>query len=526
MAEFSNYYMNFLQSLFANIKKFFENFFGLFVDIFYNDQKQYFKLIGDAAFNNPNWNILDWVAFIIVTILNIGLVVVIIILLHYLNRRYIKFRRKEVEKDDLLDEVSILNQKVIDLIEEKNKILAMRVSQIGGGFTAADRNNLQPVGGGYVSNKNKKKKEKEEVLDSRFTKLIQVDETFFKAPKITIMNADDTLDLPGLINRFINYSASQLHLCYSKEIIARYFAAMATTKVLILEGISGTGKTSLPYAMGKFFDKPTSIISVQPSWRDRSELLGYLNEFTKKFNETEFLKAVYESNYSDTVNTIVLDEMNLARIEYYFAEFLSVMEMPDKNEWKIDLVPSNPASDPKKLINGKLLIPQNLWFVGTANKDDSTFTITDKVYDRAMPIVINNKADFIDAPYTEQVHVTYEYLDELFEEAIKNIEISQKSIAAFSKLDEYIQHNFKIAFGNRIMKQIKRFVPAYVACGFSELDGLDYMLKNKILRKFESLNLTFLRKELEELSNMLDKLFGKGKFKVSQDYIEELKKMI
>ena len=59
MAEFSNYYMNFLQSLFANIKKFFENFFGLFVDIFYNDQKQYFKLIGDAAFNNPNWNILE-----------------------------------------------------------------------------------------------------------------------------------------------------------------------------------------------------------------------------------------------------------------------------------------------------------------------------------------------------------------------------------------------------------------------------------------------------------------------------------
>lgn len=189
---------------------------------------------------------------------------------------------------------------------------------------------------------------------------------------------------------------------------------MATSKVLILEGISGTGKTSLPYAMGKFFNKETSIISVQPSWRDRAELLGYLNEFTKKFNETDFLKAVYQAGYSDKPNFIVLDEMNLARIEYYFAEFLSVMEMPDVHEWKIDLVPASEPSDPKLLINGKLFINQNTWFIGTANKDDSTFTITDKVYDRATPIVINNKAELIDCDYTNNVQMTFDYLDELF----------------------------------------------------------------------------------------------------------------
>jgi 5-methylcytosine-specific restriction endonuclease McrBC GTP-binding regulatory subunit McrB len=68
--------------------------------------------------------------------------------------------------------------------------------------------------------------------------------------------------------------------------------------------------------------------------------------------------------------------MNLARIEYYFAEFLSIMEMPDLSEWKIDLVPDIWDSDPKMIINGKINIPQNVWFIGTANKDDSTFTIT------------------------------------------------------------------------------------------------------------------------------------------------------
>ena len=77
------------------------------------------------------------------------------------------------------------------------------------------------------------------------------------------------------------------------------------------------------------------------------------------------------------------------------------------HEWKIDLVPASEPSDPKLLINGKLFINQNTWFIGTANKDDSTFTITDKVYDRATPIVINNKAELIDCDYTNNVQMTF-----------------------------------------------------------------------------------------------------------------------
>ena len=410
-------------------------------------------------------------------------------------------------------EVSLLNQKVIELIDEKNKILAMRVSQIGAG--------TQGVVDYDGSGSSKKKAEHE----SRFSKLIQVDQMVAENPRITVMNQTDMLDLSDLCDRFIGYAASQLKLFYTKDIIARFFAGMSTSKVLILEGISGTGKTSLPYAMGKFFQNDTSIISVQPSWRDRAELLGYLNEFTKRFNETDFLKAVYASSYSDTINLIVLDEMNLARIEYYFAAFLSVMEMPDPNEWKIDIVPTSDSTDPKNLINGKILIPQNLWFIGTANKDDSTFTITDKVYDRAVAIAINKKADLIDAPFTDNISMTFEYLDDLFKRYQNGFNLSEMSSQAFRELDEFIQEKFKIAFGNRIMKQIKLFVPVYMGCGFSEFDGLDYMLTFKILRKFEMLNLTFLKKELDELVLLLDKLFGKDQFLVSKGFIQDLKKM-
>lgn len=511
MNGFSQFYIQFLSDLWRNICECFSMVWNIIVKIFYGDW-------ADNGYANTfmnsisTWNALDYIAFILVLIINIGFIVLLLILLFQLVRRYVRFVKREVDKDALVEEVSLLNQKVVELIDEKNKILAMRVSQIGAGTPGMVE---------YEGSSSKKKQENE----SRFSKLIQVDQLVMENPKITVMNQTDMLDLEGLVNRFINFSASQLKLYYTKEIIARWFAGLATSKVLILEGISGTGKTSLPYAMGKFFQNDTSIISVQPSWRDRAELLGYLNEFTKRFNETDFLKSVYAASYSDTINLIVLDEMNLARIEYYFAEFLSVMEMPDVNEWKIDIVPTSEEHDPKNLINGKILIPQNLWFIGTANKDDSTFTITDKVYDRAVAIAINKKADYIDAPFTEAVSMTFEYLDDMFKRVQSGFQLSEMAQSGFEQLDEFIQEKFKIAFGNRIMKQIKLFVPVYMACGFTEFDGLDYMLSFKILRKFEMLNLTFLKKELDELVLLIDKIFGKDQFKVSKDFIQDLKKI-
>lgn len=520
MAEFSKYFISFLKKFFENFLDWFKTLFSLFSKIFYSYPKQYINDIITSCVNNENFKVLDWIVLVLVSIVLVIFFGLVIVVIFQFLRKYIRFRKREIEKDELVDEIAVLNNRVFDLVEEKNKILALRINQIGGTEAYARQADMER---GTSSLKGKRPALQS---DSRFVKLTQVDKDYEISSEFTVMQSSDMVNLPELIDRFIKYSASQLHLYYTKEIIARFFAGMATSKVLILEGISGTGKTSLPYAMGKFFNKETSIISVQPSWRDRAELLGYLNEFTKKFNETDFLKAVYQAGYSDKPNFIVLDEMNLARIEYYFAEFLSVMEMPNVHEWKIDLVPASEPSDPKLLINGKLFINQNTWFIGTANKDDSTFTITDKVYDRATPIVINNKAELIDCDYTNNVQMTFDYLDELFKKAQAEITMSTKVMDSFKKVDEYIQQNFKIAFGNRIMKQIKLFVPVYVACGFTEVQGLDYMLANKILRKFESLNLSFLHNELDGLIELLDKLFGKNSFKVSIEYIEDLKKMM
>lgn len=507
MVDFARHYMDFLREFFNNIVQFFRQIFASIGKFFGTDIINYFTNFFDAS---KSFTFLDWLIAIIVILVNLLFFTFLFIKLFQLLRKYVRFTKKEIEKDALLEEVALLSQRAVELTSEKNEILKLKMESFG--------MNPDLFEG--------KTKEDNLAIESRFTKLIEVDKKYNLMPLTTNMLLEDQLTLTELVRRFINFSASRLKLYYSEDVIRTFFAGMAASKILILEGISGTGKTSLPYAMGQFFNNPAAIIPVQPSWRDKTEMVGYLNEFTKKFNETDFLKSLYETTYRDDLNFIVLDELNLARIEYYFAEFLSIMEMPNANQWQIDIVPSSQKGDPKNLVNGKITVPQNIWFVGTANKDDSTFTITDKVYDRASSIEMNKKADFVDAPNTENVRITYDYLTKLFDQAWEENPISVKAMRNIELLDDFIAQNFKITFGNRILNQIKLFVPVYVAAGGSELEALDYMITRKILRKFETLNLPFLQDELTALELYLDKLFGKNEFKVAKAFIRDLKQMM
>ena len=304
-----------------------------------------------------------------------------------------------------------------------------------------------------------------------------------------------------------------------------FVSALASTKLVILQGISGTGKTSLAYAWGKFLKHSSCVASVQPSWRDRTDMFGYFNEFTKKFNETEMLKEMYIAGYCDEIYTVILDEMNLSRVEYYFAEMLSILEMPTRDEWIIELVPNSWKTDPKKIIGGKLKVPANMWYIGTINNDDSTFAVTDKVYDRAMPIDINDKGVPFDPIPTDAQDINFTYIDELFKKAMKDNPISQETLDKIEEMDNYVIQHFRIAFGNRIVSHMKKFVPVYVACKGDEVDGVDYFIAKKILRKFEQLNLAYIKDEIDPYIDFLDKTFGKNKMKECIEYLLRLKKI-
>lgn len=445
-----------------------------------------------------------WFFFVLFAVLFVALLGAGLFGLFLLLRKYVRFVKKEIDKDALREQIEQLTYQLELSDAERKRVLDLKV-------TALDLN---------PADVEKKNKEAISEVSARFPKLVHVDHQY-QAVNTDIPDVPD-LSLEELCNAFRNFAASKLKLYYKIDVIRQLFAGMATSKLIILEGISGTGKTSLAYALGKFFNFDAAIIPVQPSWKDRSELLGYYNEFTKKFNESEFLRSLYTTTYRKDLDVIVLDEMNLARIEYYFAEFLSIMEMRDTNEWLIDLIPSPQDDDPVNIKEGKLLIPQNVEFFGTANNDDSTFTISDKVYDRAISIFFDDKGREFECENQESMNIPYSQISRLYQDALTQYPISENMLSKFEELDNFVIKHFKLAFGNRIMKQLDTFIPVYVACGGTEMGGFDFIFTNKVMKKFESLNIAFLKDELKNLNAQLDKLFGKGNFPMAHSYIENL----
>ncbi len=464
-----------------------------------------------------------WVCVVLVHLLIFALIVLVVYLIYRGLKIAFRFKVPVVEYEKMKDEVVRLNREVLKTQYEKDKILAMKVSEMG---MQVNADLLEGANGDALE-------EKTEIPEGevaatvagelRFPRLSGLDlyyQNEYIAPEY-----ENNLNLEEICQKMRNFAASRLGLYYDLEIMKRLFASLGATKLVILQGISGTGKTSLPYAFGQFVQNPSAICSVQPSWRDRTELVGYYNEFTKKYTEPDFLETLYRAAYVQDPRLVILDEMNIARVEYYFAEMLSILEMPKDDERYITLISSHEANDPEKMVDGKIWIPPNLWYVGTINNDDSTFAVSDKVYDRAIPIDLDEKAEFFEAPDQDPIRLDYRYLLQLFEEAKEKYPVSQEMLMELDRLDSYLIQHFRLSFGNRIMRQIKAYVPCYVACGGSEIDGIDFIFTAKILRKFESLGMGFIRDEIDGFLKYLDHVFGEENMQISKKYLLRLKKM-
>ena len=335
------------------------------------------------------------------------------------------------------------------------------------------------------------------------------------------------------------YGSAREGLYYSIETIRVFVASLAASdrasRLLILQGLSGTGKSSLPRLVAEAIGAECKRVSVQPSWRDNRELLGYDNDFTNRFKETEFTKYLYEASALPNRNKlfiILLDEMNLARIEYYFADFLSVLEETDKSKWLVPLVSGYSELDedqkPKYLDYSNeaanICVTRNVWFVGTANNDDSTSLITDKVYDRAQVLDMDTRESEFEATKPAQISMDIDELTGLFDIAKSDDSnrMNDDDREKIKQIDECLKE-MDITFGNRIVSQMEEFIPVYIACGGKKNEAIDYLLTHKILRKLDERYEPYLVARLEDLKQCLNDTYGEGVFKQS---LEKIKKLI
>lgn len=322
--------------------------------------------------------------------------------------------------------------------------------------------------------------------------------------------------LPKLVQFIVDYARnSRLHLSYTLEDIATFIAGLGTTKLSILQGMSGTGKTSLPKIFSEALSSRCDIVEVESSWRDKNELLGYYNEFSKTYTPKKFTQALYRAKLNpDVLTFIVLDEMNLSRIEYYFSDFLSLMENEaDKRELKLLNVSISRKLHGKEipylgLTDGHTLkIPSNVWFIGTANRDESTFEISDKVYDRAHTMNFNKRAQKVRS-YSDpipQQFLTAQSLQALFDEAKQKFSFNIDDYPVIAEVEKLLSP-YNISFGNRIAMQIESFVSIYCSC-FTVTeevihDAVEKILLSKVVSKLELKSVP----DKEELADKFDRL--------------------
>ena len=233
----------------------------------------------------------EWIMLLIANILLVVIIVGVLILIGKIFKKIFRFRVPVKKYDELVKQVKVLQTDLIRANYEKDKLLAMKVAELGldPDKETTDKllESLYGQDGNLAEGEEENGEEKTEenqvfetnrntfnspVVDpstSRFFRLTEVDnyyKTQYVAPEY------EEMDLEEFCNRFRLFAASKLKLYYDISIIRFFVASMGAARIIILQGISGTGKTSLPYAFGKFVQKDTTVVSVQPAWRERSSL--------------------------------------------------------------------------------------------------------------------------------------------------------------------------------------------------------------------------------------------------------------
>ncbi|MGM0380266.1 MAG: McrB family protein, partial [Bacillota bacterium] len=290
--------------------------------------------------------------------------------------------------------------------------------------------------------------------------------------------------------------------------------SLKTKPFVLLAGISGTGKTKLVELFSEAIGYELDIIPVKPDWNDMSDLLGY-NNIEGKFIEGPLYKVLKKANENPNDGYIVcLDEMNLARVEYYFSDILSRMETKNK---EIDLS------------GEKIKLPSNLYIVGTVNMDETTHPFSKKVLDRANTIEFSNvnlnQLSFnnkYDNEY-EKLNLDNSFLNPDYERLIDFEEkyhsfIKDNVVSKLVKINSILK-KANLHIGYRIRDEVCYYMlynKKYNLMTFEK--ALDYQMMQKILPRIQGSS-----QSIKELLISLFELFTKNE--LERDEYKILKEM-
>lgn len=307
-------------------------------------------------------------------------------------------------------------------------------------------------------------------------------------------------------------------LVYSDRDILNFHTSIKSSKLVILSGMSGIGKSKLVTAyadaLNLKIDKQFKFISVSPGWTDDSDLIGYADTLNMIYrpSDNELVETLIEaSKNTDKLYIVCLDEMNLARVEHYFSQFLSVLEADEKNR-TLKLYNQELGN---RLYNSEQYKPEirirdNVKFVGTVNMDESTFHFSNKVLDRAdvINLEIMNFKQLVEASSRKETITLNEgqfqkdYIEK-FINTNKQIELDDEIIEFLQELHDLIsKFNNQLGIGPRVLKQIDSYMKniPIIQDAFTRKMGIDLQIVQRVLTKVRG-----SQEELERLIGTYDK---------------------
>ncbi|MEU8143181.1 AAA family ATPase [Nonomuraea sp. NPDC048901] len=355
---------------------------------------------------------------------------------------------------------------------------------------------------------------------SPFPGMKELDETAALQTPAPVENRPPKLEeLVGYIQQRIladrKHRRGETPLAYSGRDIRCLLAGLATTRLHILQGMSGIGKTTFPKAFAQAIGADYEVIEVQAGWRDRQDLIGHLNAFERRYYETRFTKAIYRAGCAAHLQRpffVILDEMNLAHPEQYFADILSGLEN-EGTPLRLQLTshPVTPLADLLIIERGvQLPVPDNVWFFGTANHDETTVQFADKTYDRShiieLPVA---PPDLEIAECPARAPLSRKALMKGFAEAWTAQRADQNLVVTFFRENfAQVLADFKLSWGPRLDQQIRDFAPIVVAAGGSYGEAADHILATRILRKLRG-RYNLRPEKLQELRELADERWPK-----------------
>lgn len=301
--------------------------------------------------------------------------------------------------------------------------------------------------------------------------------------------------------------------------------------ITVLAGISGTGKSELPKCYAEGMGIHFSMLAVQPRWDSPQDLLGFYNYMENKYKATELARALVRfdrfnrknwgeipngcDDRSDRMLLVLLDEMNLARVEYYFSEFLSKLETRRgvdcdnekdrvKAEIELELTGRSPL---------RIYADRNILFTGTMNEDESTQTLSDKVLDRANVLrfgkpkstniteKIRNSKQL--APRSEGL--TYECWQEWCVDA-KDVKMDEQVSGWINRLNNAMEELQK-PFGHRVAQAIAAYVENYpkgIANGHEKELAFADQIEQRIMPKLRGIDLELNEEPLKKIGELIE----------------------